>query len=98
MNAWAAVDLAMLPENLLDFSGKGGIFSAMLRHFAVFPGRIAALGNLKRLAEHRDQVFVTMLGNELELHSWPREKMPLAFFPMSRSGRSNSFSRFQWRI
>src|SRR5437867_974680 len=78
VNAWTAVDLAMVQENLLDFGCKLGIFSAMLAHRAVFPGIIAALGNLQCLAEQRDRIFVAVLCHELKLHSWLREKMPIA--------------------
>src|SRR6266568_1123840 len=70
----------------------------MLGHLPVFPGRIAALRDLKRLAEQGDRELLAVLSNELKLHSWPREKMPIAFFSTSRSCRSNSFSRFRWRI
>jgi hypothetical protein len=46
---------------------------------------IAALGNLKSLAQERDRVLVRMLCNELKFYSWLREKMPIAFFKISRS-------------
>jgi hypothetical protein len=95
VNAWTAVDLAVFQENLLDCGGKLGIFWAMLGNLPVFPGIIATLGNLKRLAEQGDRVLVAVLCNELKLQSWPREKMPIAFFRMSRSCRSRSFSRFK---
>jgi hypothetical protein len=51
----------------------------MLGNLSVFPGRIAALRELKRLAEQRDRVPVALLCHELKLYSWPREKMPIAF-------------------
>jgi hypothetical protein len=79
MDPWTAVDLAMLQVDLLNFGGKFGIFSAVLGTLPVFPGVIAALGNLQRLAEQRDRVLVAVLCQELELQSWPREKMPIAF-------------------
>ena len=50
----------------------------MLGHLPVFPGIIAALRDLKRLAEQGDRVLLAVLRNELKLHSWPREKMPIA--------------------
>ena len=98
MNARAAVDLAVLQEDLLDDGFEPGIFSLVLAHFPLAPGIIAADRNLQSLAQQRDGVLLAVLGNELELHTWPREKMPIAFFSMSRSCRSRSFSRFKWRI
>ena len=94
MNARAAIDLAVLQKDLLDVGTQAGIFSAMLARLAVFPGIIAALGDLKRLAEHRDRVVGAVLGNERKAQSWLREKMPSAFFRISRSWRKISFSRF----
>jgi Fe-S-cluster-containing dehydrogenase component len=46
---------------------------------------IAALGDLKRLAEHRDRVVMAVLGKERKAQSWLREKMPSAFFRISCS-------------
>ena len=85
MNARTAVDLAMLQEDLLDVGTQAGIFSAMLARLSDFPGIIAALGDLKRLAEHRDRVVMAVLGKEWKAQSWLREKMPSAFFRISRS-------------
>src|SRR5579859_1020937 len=65
----------------------------MLARLAAFPGIIATLGDLERLAEHRDRVVVVLLGNERKTQSWLREKMPSAFFRMSRSWRRISTSR-----
>src|SRR6266516_6756160 len=69
----------MIQENLLDFGGQPCIFSAVLGGLPVFPGVIATLGNLQRLAEHCDGVGVSVLCNELKFHPWLREKMPIAF-------------------
>src|SRR5450759_5536502 len=98
MNAWTAIHLTVLEEDLLNFGGKSGIFSAMLGSLPVFPGIIAALGNLQGLAQLGDRILVAVLCDELKFHSGPREKMPIAFFKISRSCRSRSFSRFKWRI
>ena len=95
MDPWTAVDLAMLQVEVLNFGGKLGIFSAVLGNLPVFPGVIAALGNRQRLAKQRERVLVALLCDELELQRWPREKMPIAFFKLSRSCRSRSFSRFK---
>src|SRR5713226_1665818 len=93
MDTRTSIDLAMIQKNLLDFGCKLGIFSTVLGSLPAFPGIIAALGNLKRFAEQRDRVLLAVLCNELKFHTWPREKMPIAFFRMSRSCRSRSFSR-----
>jgi hypothetical protein len=85
MNARATIDLAMLQEDLLDIGTQAGIFSAMLARLAAFPGIVAALGDLQRLAEHRDRVIRAVLGNERKAQGWLREKMPSAFFRISRS-------------
>ena len=42
MNTWAAVDLTMVKENLLDVGRNLGIFSAMLARWAVPPRVIPA--------------------------------------------------------
>ena len=67
MNAGAAIDLAMLQENLLDLGGEFGIFSAMLARLSAFPGIIAALGDLQCLAQQGDRVLLTVLSNERKL-------------------------------
>ena len=78
MNARAAIDLVMLQEDLLDVGAQTGIFSAMLARLSAAPSIIAALGDLQRLAEHRDRVVTAVLGNERKAQSWLREKMPSA--------------------
>ena len=95
MNARTAIDLTMLQKDLLDIGRQTGIFSAMLARLSAFPGKIATLGDLERLAEHRDRVVVVVLGNKRKAQSWLREKMPSAFFRMSRSWRRVSTSRFK---
>lgn len=85
MNPWAAIDPPMLQENLLNVGGQPGIFSAMRGNLSGFPRIIAALRDVKCLAKQRDRVGVLVLCNELKLQSWGREKMPSAFFNISRS-------------
>ena len=95
VNAWASINPTILLKKLLDLGGEAGIFSAVLARLTVQPGVIATLGNLKRLAEDTDGILLAVLRNERKGQSWLREKMPRAFFSMSRSCRSNSFSRFK---
>ena len=87
----------MLLVDLLNSSGEPGIFSCMLGHLAVFPGIIATLRDIQYLTEQTDRVLLAVLGDELEGYTWLREKMPIAFFRISRSCRSNSFSRLRRR-
>src|SRR6266516_2406170 len=98
MDARTPIDLAMVQKNLLDFGCKLGIFSTVLGSLPTFPGIIAALRNLQREASQGDRVLLALLDNELKFHSWPREKLPIAFFKLSRSCRRRSFSRFSCRI
>src|SRR5512135_1004584 len=69
----------------------------MLAHRAALPSVVAAFGDLKRLAEYRDGVLLRVLRNERKGQSWLREKMPSAFFNMSRSCRVTSSSRLRRR-
>src|SRR5258708_19582048 len=85
MNARAAIDLTMLQEDLLDVGAQTGIFSAMLARLSAFPGIIATLGDLERLAEHRDRVVVVLLCHERKAHSSLLGKSPTPFFTMPRS-------------
>src|SRR5690348_5377869 len=98
MNTWTAIQRASVQENLLDLSCKTGIFSAMLAGRTASPSIIATARDLKGVAEHADWVVLTLLRNEGKGQSWLREKIPSAFFKISRSCRSKSFSRFNWRI
>src|SRR5713226_1709666 len=98
MDARTPIDLAMVQKNLLDFSCKLGIFSTVLGSLPATPSIIAAFGNLKREASQGDRVLLALFSHILKFHSWPREKMPIAFFKISRSCRRRSFSRFHCRI
>ena len=64
MQTWTALDLPEFHTTLLDGGGKYGIFSATLARLTLLPGRIATLGNLKRVAQHPNRVRVTVLCNE----------------------------------
>ena|SRR5215468_9510079 len=94
MNTRTAIQRASVQENLLDLGCKTGIFSAMLAGRTASPGVVATARDLKRVAEYADRVLLTLLGNEGKGQGWLREKMPSAFFKMSRSCRSTSLSRF----
>lgn len=98
MDTRATIDVTVLLVDLLDQGGYSGIFSLMWTGLALFPGIIAALGNFQRLAEKLNRIMVTLLCDELKFYARLREKMPIAFFNMSRSCRKSSFSRFKWRF
>lgn len=98
MNAWTAIHLTMLLENRLDFRRKPRIFSLVSAGGPPEPGVIATHRNRKHLAHPRDRILVLMLGHKLLLHPWPREKMLIAFFTISRSWRKIATSRFKWRF
>jgi hypothetical protein len=98
VKARTAIDLAVRKVDLLDYGFEPGIFPLVLAHFALAPSIIAADRNIQSPAQQRDCVLLTVLSDELELHTWPREKMPIAFVNLSRSCRRRSFSRFKWRI
>jgi hypothetical protein len=51
MDAWAAVDVTVLLEDLLNQGRNAGIFSLMGTGLSLFPGIIAALGNVQGIAE-----------------------------------------------
>ena len=62
--------------------------------FASFtPVGIPLFGDLKHLAEAHNRKLMTMFMNELESYSWGCEKMLTAFFSISLSCLSISFSR-----
>src|SRR5205085_4664606 len=90
VNARTPVDLAVLQEDLLDLGFEPGIFSLVLAHFPLAPGIIAADRNVESLAQQRHRVLLAVFGNELKPHAWLREKMPIAFFNISRSCRNRS--------
>ncbi len=66
MDARAAVDVPVLLEDLLNQGCNAGIFSLMGTELAVFPGVIAALGNVQGIAEQPNGILVTLLGDELK--------------------------------
>src|SRR5579875_2353985 len=78
VDTWTAIHLAIILVDLLDVGSEPGIFSRVPGSFPMLPGIIATLGHVQRLAEQRDRILLAVLGDERELHSWPREKMPIA--------------------
>jgi hypothetical protein len=67
-------------SDLLDQRGNAGIFSLMGTGFALFPGIIAALGNVQGLAEQLNGIILTLLCDELKFYARLREKMRALLF------------------
>src|SRR5581483_7380365 len=98
MDTRAPVDLAVLLEALLKQSRNSGLFSRLCPRLTVFPGVVAALGNVQGLAEQLNSILVILLCNERILYASLREKMPRAFLSTSRFCRTRSFSRCNRRF
>jgi hypothetical protein len=99
MDTWAPtctpIDASIALESDTDFVCKLGIFSTVLAGFAFAPGVVATYGNLKSTTHGGDWIVPLVLSHALELHSWAREKMPMAFFRISRSCCARSHSRLR---
>src|SRR6516162_544405 len=80
----------MDPPNVFEQHPIGGGTRAF---DARAPGIVAADGQTQRLAHHSDRPEVAILIDEPELHREAAPKMSAAFFRISRSIRSRSFSR-----
>jgi hypothetical protein len=95
MNTRAAIHAAIGLESRLHFLGKLGIFSAVLTGSTFAPSIVSTDRNLQHTTHGRNRILVPMRSHELVFHCWPREKMPMAFFSMSRScfTASNSLLR-----
>jgi hypothetical protein len=65
MNPRTPVNLAVFLKNLLDLGGEPGIFSFLFAHRTLFPGIIAAFGDIQRSTHHPDRVFLQVICNEL---------------------------------
>ena len=78
MNAWAAVDVMMLLEDLLNQGCNSGVFSLTGTRLALFPGIRAALGDVQARAERLNSILMTVFCDELIFYIRLREKMPIA--------------------
>jgi hypothetical protein len=79
VNTWAPIDATIVVENLFDFLGNIGIFSAVVTGFTVTPGVKTTDRDFQCIAHHGDWILLVMLSNELKFQSWVREKMLMAF-------------------
>src|SRR6266480_110043 len=97
MHTWATIHAAIGLESRLHFLGKLGIFSAMLTGRSLTPSIVPTDRNLQYTTHGYHGILVPMLRHELIFQCWPREKMPMAFFNMSRSCFTLSNSRLSRR-
>lgn len=89
VNTWTPtyppIHLSTGLECRFDLLRKFGIFSAMVAGFAFVPGVEPAHRHLQHLTHHRYRILLLVISNELIPYSRLREKMPSAFFTLSRS-------------
>src|SRR5712691_30072 len=93
-----AISALMSTKPLSKLFCELGIFSRVLADRALQPGVIATLVYSEHTAHDHNRKFLLILFNELISHLDSREKMPTAFFNISRSCRKSSFSRFRRRF
>lgn len=98
MHPWTAIDPSVGLESGLDSFGQVGIFSTMSAGHPLAPGVVPTHRHLQHSAHRRNGILMPMLCNELVAHCGPREKMPSAFFKISRSCLTISSSRLRRRI
>lgn len=98
VEARTAIHPASGDKGRLDLRGQRRVGLRMGAWGAATPGILAADGDRQRLTHdpHRERAAVA--GDERILHGWPREKMPSAFFKISRSCVSRSSARFKRRF
>src|SRR5947208_3411915 len=97
MDTRAAIHSTIGLEHCLHLFCQLGIFSAVLAGRALTPGIVPTHRYRQHTAHDRHRILVPMLRNELVFHCLSREKMPMAFFTMSRSCFTVSNSRFSRR-
>ncbi len=97
VNTRTSIHAAIGVESSLNFIGNLGIFPAMLTGETFAPSVISTHRHFEDVTHPRDGVLILMLAHELVPHYWLREKMPTAFFRISRSCLRTSFSRLSRR-
>src|SRR5581483_8263971 len=98
MQAWTAVSATMSAKFLSNLFGELGIFSLALTGWTLAPSVKATFRDTKHSAHDDNGEFLLVLFDKLVFHLDSREKMPTAFFRISRSWRRSSFSRFRRRF
>ena len=97
MYPWAPIHPTIGLENDLHLVSEFGIFPAVLARRALAPGIVPADRHIEHSAHQRDGILVPVFPNELVSHALSREKMPTAFFRISRSCLTISNSRLRRR-
>ena len=85
MQAWAAVSATMSVEFLSNLFCELGIFSLALTGRTLAPCVKATFRDIKYSAHDDNGKFLLVLFDKLVFHLDSREKMPTAFFRISRS-------------
>ena len=85
VNAWTAVDLAMLMKDAMNPLGPLAIFPRLRAGFSHAPFIVATDTDSKGSTPRRDGILLTGLSTERVTQGWLREKMAKAFFRISRS-------------
>ncbi len=98
MNSGTSVYLTMRSIDLLDLLTEFRIGFASFTGTALFPSVVSTDGNLKHSTHQFHRILLAMVGDEIVLHNWLREKMLTAFFKMSRSCLVTSSSRRRRRF
>ena len=97
VNAGAAVTAPTIPMDLGNLPGQRPVGLARCALGPVKPTVIAAAGDLEYAALNRHRPVGLMVPDEAVPHFGSLEKMATAFFKISRSIRSRSFSRCSCR-
>ena len=98
MQARAAVSALMSAKFLSNLFYELGIFSLALRDRTLAPGVKATFRYAEHSAHDDNGEFLLVLFNKLIFYLDSREKMPTAFFSMSRSCWTLSSSRLRRRF
>src|SRR5215475_747016 len=94
MDTWAAIDFPILVIRIFDSLSQLFIFSFPLAGFPFAPSVIATFRDTQHFTHTLDGKFVLMSSNEGIFQSWGCAKMRTAFFNISLSCLSISFSLF----
>jgi hypothetical protein len=98
MQAWAAVSATMNAKFLLYLFCKLGIFSVARAYRTLSPGIKTTFRNFKHATHDDHRKFSLVLFDKLVFYLCSREKMPTAFFRMSRYGTDPFEFTFQTTI
>ena len=98
VDLWATVNAIAIPVDGRNFLAKFPVLAVPSAFRTLVPGIVAAARYLENGAHDSHRKFRLMIEHEAEDQFGSLEKMAMAFFKMSRSIFSRSFSRLSWRI